>query len=237
MIARRGVPTPGRQCLKVSAPRAQSEADRTQTTMTPNSIPPPARRRTRWGLFVVVVMTLLLLPVALLGVGVVRCLHVNRDTGALRNSVLKSASGEWDKTIEISTGPVMWGLARAGLAFVDVPVEARTALRAIRGAEVGVYRLHEGSTPPNYAASLVETDKTMTARGWSRLVGVLERDQMVAIYVPEDTRTARDLRVCLVVLTDRDMVIASARSNLEPLLELALSRSEELRLGKSPVRL
>jgi hypothetical protein len=187
--------------------------------------------------FLILVLALMLLPFALLGVGVMRALHVSRDAGALRNSVLRSGGAEWDKTIEIRTGPVLWGLARAGLAFVDMPAEARTALRAVHGAEVGVYRLREGARRPQYAAMLVETDQTMKARGWTRLVGVVDRDELVAAYLPEQELSARDLKICLVVLNRQDMVVVSARSDLEPLLELALRQAEVRRPGLPSFRL
>jgi hypothetical protein len=189
-----------------------------------NPSPRLSRARRRWGWLVVILLALVLLPFAMLGVGVVRSLHVGRDTAALRNCVLETATAEWDKAIEIRTGPLLWGLARAGLSFVDMPAEARAALRAIRSAEVSVHHLRAGATRPGNAEMLGQTDRTMTARGWTRLVGVVDRDQMVAVYLPESTRSAGDVRACVVVLNESDMVLASAWTNLEPLLELVSSR-------------
>jgi hypothetical protein len=161
------------------------------------------------------------LMVALLSVGLTGCFRVGSDAQALRDSVMKSTSGNWDEEIEIGVGALTLGLARAGLSFVDVDPEARTVLDAVRGAEVGVYKLRSGRKTMNRSAILAAADKAMDARGWDRVVGVMDGREFVAVFVPKKLSSPRNFKVCVLVLNGGEMVVASARSNLEPLMELA----------------
>src|SRR5438105_4625985 len=172
---------------------------------------------------------------ALLSVGLTGCFKVSSDVGALRDSVMKSAAAQWDEKIEIGVGPITLYLARAGLAFVDLDPEARTALHAVRGAEVGVYKLRAGHKELKRAVILSVADKAMARRGWDRIVGVMNQGEFVAIYVPHDARSTRNVRVCLLTLNGEEMVVASARSNLEPLMEMAFKRAEWRQKGRAPI--
>jgi hypothetical protein len=136
---------------------------------------------------------------------------------------MNSAKAEWDEQIEIGVGAITLNLARAVVAFTDVEPEARTALRAVRGAEVGVYHRRDSRRKLDRAAMLRAADKAMEARGWDRVVGVIEQHAFVAVYVPNDLRSTRNVKACVVSLDDRELVVASARSNLEPLMELAFN--------------
>src|SRR5207249_1368616 len=122
-------------------------------------------------------------------------------------------------------GPLSLNLARAGLAFVDLEPEARTALNAVRSAEVGVYTLCGERQHLNLAAMLSAADRTMAGRGWDRVVGVMNGRELVAIYVPAQARSTRNMKVCLVTVNGQELVVASARSNLEPLMEIAWNRA------------
>jgi len=153
------------------------------------------------------------------------CFRVSSDVGALRDSVMKAAHAEREERIEIGVGPLTLNLARAGLAFVELEPEARTALHAVRSAEVGVYKLRNERQQLNHATMLSAADKTMTARGWDRVVGVLNRNELVAIYVPGNVRSTRNMKVCLVTVSGHELIVASARSNLELLMELAWDRA------------
>src|SRR5207302_3285547 len=172
---------------------------------------------------------------ALVSFGLTGCFRVSSDVGALRDSVMKSAAAQWDEKMEIGVGPITLCLARAGLAFVDLEPEARTALHAVRGAEVGVYKLREGHEQLKRAVILSAADKAMATRGWDRLVGVMNQGEFVAIYVRHDARSTRNVRVCLLTLSRGEMVVASARSNLEPLMEIAFKRAEWHQKGRAPI--
>ena len=177
------------------------------------------------------------LAVALVSISLTGCFKVSTDVGALRDCVMKGAPAEWEEEIEIGFGPLTLNLARAGLAFVDLEPEARSALHAVRSAEVGVYKLRSGHQQLNLAAMLSAADKTMAGRGWDRVVGVMDRRELVAIYVPAQVRSTRNVRVCLLTVDGQELVVASARSNLEPLMALAWKRAGRHQVDLSPLRL
>lgn len=149
--------------------------------------------------------------------------RLSRDVKALRNSLMDSAASEWDRKIEINVGAFTLNLARTGLGFVDLKSEVRAAVGALRSGEVGFYRLRHGHAPLDHAAMLSAADAAMTGRSWDRLVGVMNRHELVALYVPREVRSAREVKICLVVVNGRELVVAGARSDLEPLAELALN--------------
>src|SRR5262245_5868471 len=159
----------------------------------------------------------------LLTIGLTGCFRVSSDVGALRDSVMKAAQAEREQRIEIGVGPITLNLARAGLAFVDLEPDARTALQVVRSAEVGVYKLRGGHKQRSHAAMLSAADKTMAERGWDRVVGVMNPRELVAVYLAANARSPRSVKVCVVVLNGKELVVASARSNLETLMELAES--------------
>jgi len=100
---------------------------------------------------------------------------------------------------------------------------------------VGVYKLREGHKELKRAVILSAADKAMARRGWDRIVGVLNQGEFVAIYVRHDLRSTRNVRVCLLTLSGEGMVVASARSNLEPLMEMAFKRVEWRQKGRVPI--
>ncbi len=180
-----------------------------------------------------------LLGLVLLVVGVTGYIRLGRDTRALRDSVLKSSVARWDKKVEVSVGACTLKLVRFGLSFAPLDAEARKvlgALKSVRGAEAGVYKLHDGRSLLDRAAMMAAADDVMAARGWDRMVGVLNRRDLVAIYVPKGARPARNVKVCLLALRGPDLVVASARSNLEPLWELAMEQAQWRTGEAAPVR-
>jgi hypothetical protein len=169
-----------------------------------------------------------LLLVALFCLGLTGCFRASTDTQALRESLIKSADAEWDKKVEFGVGGLTLGLVRAGLNFVDLDPEARAALHAAQGADVGVYKLREANTRLDHSAMLVAADRAMTGRGWDRMIAVVNPRELVVVYVPAEMSSTTNVKVCLVVLTGGDMIVGSARSNLEPLLELVFNQERRL---------
>lgn len=163
----------------------------------------------------------LALTLALLGLGSTGCFQVSRDAEVLRDSLMEPVRAKWDTEIELGVGSVTLSLARAGLRFVDLDPDARAALQAVRAAEVGVYRRPAGRREPDPAAMLAAGDKAMARRGWDRLLTVVNRRELVVAYVPRSLRSTDELRLCLAVVNDRELVVVAARSDLDPLMELA----------------
>jgi hypothetical protein len=149
------------------------------------------------------------------------CFKMSSDASALRDTVMKASAGKWDQEIEFGVGALAFKLAHAGLALVDLDPELRAALTAAHSADVGVYRLRDPRKNVDFTAAMSGADKAMTQRGWSRMVTVFKPHEWVAIYVPSDEGSLSDFKVCLVVLNDRELVVAAARSNLQPLMDVA----------------
>ena len=182
------------------------------------------RHRTRLGLS---------LGLLLLAVGLAGCFNVSSDTEALRTSLLNSTAGEWEKEVEIGVGALTFGLARTGLEFLVLDPQARSALNTVRGADVGVYWLRQRCKAQDLARMLSSADESMAARGWDRIVLFAKRGELVAVFVPQKIRSERNVKVCVAVLKGQKLVIASARTDLEPILKIALSQHH----GRLPIRL
>jgi hypothetical protein len=166
---------------------------------------------------------MLLLLLVVIAVEVVSCFHLSSDTKALRNSLIKSSGVEWRQRIALNAGGLTLCAVRAGLSFVHLDAGARAALQSVRGAGVGVYQLPVGTKSPDRAAMLAAADAAMTARGWDRVVGVMDGRDLVTVYLPDKTVSDCRMKCCLMVFDGQEMVAVSARANLEPLLKYALA--------------
>jgi len=191
--------------------------------MKPSSLPPATRRPTRrlwlWGLLA----TPLLLLVVLAAV-VANCFRLGSDTRALRNELIRSSGVEWRQRIALNAGRLTLGAIRAGLSCARLDTGARAALQSVQTAGVGVYQLPSGTPPPDRAAMLAAADSAMTARGWERVVGVMDGQDLVTVYLPEKNVSVHRLKCCVMVFDGEEMVLVSAQGNLEPLLKYALDQ-------------
>jgi hypothetical protein len=169
-------------------------------------------------------VTPLLLIVPLV-VGVVSCFRLSSDTRALRDELIKSSGVEWQQQIALNAGRLTLGAIRAGLSCVRLDSGARAALQSVHAAGVGVYQLPAGTPPPNRAAMLAAADSAMTARGWERVVGVIDGQDLVTAYLPNKV-SVHCLKCCVLVFDGKEMVLVSAQGNPEPLLDYALTQAD-----------
>jgi hypothetical protein len=151
------------------------------------------------------------------------CFRVSSDTRAMRDAVLDRATSQPEKQFELGLGRFTFALVGFGSRYVDMPEEARTIVNAVKGGEVSVYKLH-GSNPEN-SEILAASDKSMTKRGWMRMVGFVHDNDLVAVYIPEKVHSSSNVRVAVLVLNGHDLVCVSANSDLEPLLDLAVEKA------------
>ncbi len=168
------------------------------------------------------------------GVGIAGYFRLSSPTQALRSSVMDSVPGQWDKRFAFHLGSLTMGLVRWGSSFFSLPPEPRAALDALHGVEVGVYKLHSAPSNLNYSTMFTTADKSMTRRGWERIVGVLQGQQFVAVYVPHGVHTLERMGCCVVVLNERDLVVASGSGNWQPLFELATQHLQKNAPSPSP---
>jgi hypothetical protein len=190
--------------------------------MNPSSHPPAARRSARrlwlWGL-----LATPLLLLALLAAGVASFFHLGSDARSLRDELIESSGVAWRQQIALNAGYLTLGAVRAGLSCVRLDPAVRAALQSVRSGGVGVYQLPAETPPPDRAAMLAAADSAMTARGWERVVGVMDGRGLVTVYLPENVSVHR-LKCCVMVFDGKQMVLVSAQSNLEPLLRYALAQ-------------
>lgn len=71
---------------------------------------------------------------------------------------------------------------------------------------------------------LAIADSVMTARGWERVVGVMDGKNLVAVYLPGKNISVYHLKCCVMVFDGKEMVLVSAQGNPEPLLNYALAQ-------------
>jgi hypothetical protein len=180
-----------------------------------NSPMRPSRLRPMFFLLLLV----LLLP-GLCALGVASYFHLSSPSQSLRSAIMESVPGPWHRRFALNVGGLTFGLARFGSSFFHLPPEPKAALQALHGGEVGVYRLEEPMSLPDYAAILKTADQSMRRRGWERIVGVAQGGQFVVVYAPGDLRL-NDVSCCAAVLNDQNLIVVSARGNITPLLELA----------------
>ena len=171
----------------------------------------------------------LLAPFVVVGgmiLGVASYFHLSSDTRALRNGLMEASGVEWRQQIGLNIGRFTFGAVRAGLSFVTLDPEARAAVQAVRGAEVGIYELVSERSHPDGAAMLAVADKVLNDRGWERVVGVLDGEELVSVYLPAKTISARRVKCCVVVFDGQRMVMVRATANLEPLLECLRNQTD-----------
>jgi len=166
----------------------------------------------------------LVLAAGLCVFGVTGYFRLSSDTATLRRSAMGSMGGAWDTRIAVHIGAMTMALVRTGSRVFPLEAEPRAALETLRGAEVGIYKLASGSICANRKSLLAAVDKGMAGRGWQRVAGVCVEQEVVGVYVPGKRIGLHRMKVCVMVLHDRDLVVASVRGNLEPLMALAAER-------------
>jgi hypothetical protein len=180
--------------------------------MNPAAPATPSRRRRLWWWALALVLT----PVLLLGAAALSYLTLNRDAAVLRQEVMAATDTQWNTKVQLSVGRLSLWAVQQGLAFVPKAEvqEAREALHAVRAVSVGVYRPAQPNPVWSRDRLFNETDRTMRARGWSRLVGVADHRENVLIYAPDDAELGK---ICVAVVTGRELVVVSATINPDAL--------------------
>ena len=146
---------------------------------------------------------------------------LDSNASMIRRQVMSASGRDWDTKVQVSVRPVAMAMTRLALRFVpEVPDEAHLALRAVRSASVGVYELPRGERAEFTGAWLADADARMANRGFTRLVRVNQSKESVAVYIPEDCDESDLLKLCVAVCTGQELIVVSAETALEPLVEL-----------------
>jgi hypothetical protein len=176
----------------------------------------PRKRRQVWPWIV----GLFLAPIVAVGAMGVNLVHLNSDAARLRDQIMAAAGGGWQTRVQLNLNPVVVGAVRGGLSCVrDLPDEARRALRVVRSASVGVFE-QKREAAVRRGDFWRAADETMARRGWTRVVGVVDRREVVLIYVPDGSGRAKPSRVCLAVCNGRQLVVVAAAIRADALSDL-----------------
>ena len=170
--------------------------------------------------------------VCLVGVGLVvllvyRTITVGGDIRAVRGVLLKDLGVKCASKVEISAQPWVVALTRLGLGFAPLEPEARLAMKSIRSAEVGVYRLAANLNDRERCELFRQVATRMADRHWDRTVTVIGRDEMVMVFSPDEKENSSNIDAFVFVLNGRDLVLVSGRGNLDPIVELARTKMGE----------
>jgi len=195
--------------------------------MIPPPLPAPGRAAPLFTVGSVLLLASLLLVTCGI-MGVTGFFRLSSEAYALRESAMSSVSGTWNKKIALHAGVLTTSLLRVASRHLKLDADPRAALEAVHGVEVGIYKLQEEPEVVDGNAFLARADKTMSARGWERVVGLSKDRELVAVYCPKRGLTAQNLKCCLAVFHGRDLVIASVKGNPQPLLEIARNHMEPL---------
>ncbi len=183
-----------------------------------NPTPPAFRPRARLWTWLTVSFTA---GCVLLVATVLNLITLSSDAAVLRRSIERAGELQLGTRVQFSSGPLVLGLVRGVAGLIDdVPAEARQALKAVRTASVGVYRLNAVSSDENRVRMFNEADTDLRARGWTRLVEVRSDKSTVIVYSTEEQPTGEKIRVCVAVCDLEQLVVASATLRPESLVEL-----------------
>lgn len=185
--------------------------------MQPAPAPQPRRRRLwPW------ILGFCLLPFVAVGLAAYSILTLDHAASVLRRHVMAATDSDWHTRVQVSTGRATLGLARLVLTWVHDPhvADARLALKAVKSASVGVYELADGSAAWSYDELFSKTDEAMRKRGWNRLVGVADDKNIVLIYTDGDPDGTGPIDICLAVVDDRELVVASTTIDSTKALDL-----------------
>lgn len=192
---------------------------------------PVVARRRKWPW----ILGLCLAPFVVLGATVCSFLLIDRDAVFLREQIMHHAGGKWDTKIQLNVGRFTVGAVRTGLAFVQNPnlADAKLALRAVKSASVGVYQSKMAENESDFRARLfTATDQGMRKRGWARIVGVADGDDVVLVYAPAADAAGDSMEVCVSVLNRRELVVVSATVDSAGLAELVQKHAGDSLNGK-----
>lgn len=147
---------------------------------------------------------------------------LTRDAASLRDEPTATLTHSTRIRIQVTIGPVLLGAVRAVVsACAGVPEEARLAMRAVRDASVGVYKLRGEIGSDERTRMFSAADEVMRHRGWTRVVGVSDEGSLVLVYLPAGEHSGSTEQVCVAVCNQNHLVIVEGSVRMDRLVELA----------------
>jgi hypothetical protein len=173
----------------------------------------PNRRRV-WPWILAILVAICMLPVFLIATHI----GLNREAKMLRDELKTATGSTWSTRVQLSSGPFLIPVARAVVSFCNVDEEARHALAAVRSASVGVYEIDEAGEGEGLVPALASLDKRMQRKGWERLVTVIDGGENVVIYAQAGDSWNGRMKICVGVVTGKELVAVSASLRPEELM-------------------
>jgi hypothetical protein len=180
------------------------------------------------------VLGFFLAPFLILGLMAANYVSLEREASALRRSVMDATGSHWKTKVQISVGGLTLEGLRAGLSFVQhaEAEKARLALGALTRTSIGVYQRNPVESRVGFEKLLVETDREMQQRGWSRAIGVSSSDEDVIAYVPAKMDAGGSIEFCFAVLKKRELVVVSGCLDADGLADVLAQHLPEGIVGK-----
>ncbi len=162
---------------------------------------------------------------AMLAASVVR---LNADAALLRREITGASGARWRTLVQLNVPQAGFAAAREIVGRIeDLPPEAREALDAVRSASVGVYQCR--ATELQQGLPVAAIDEAMAGRGWTRLAGVVDRDDVVLVYLSPAGATATPGRICVAVRSGTQLVVVASDFDGPALARLAVGAVERHR--------
>ena len=178
------------------------------------------RRIIKW-FFIAVVASFA--PIIVLAIVAVNYLTLDRDARLLMAQMVDATDGECHTTIQFNLGQATVHAARFALGFVqDKKIrDLRKLLDSINQASVGVYQFVSTEENRSHKQLLTTTDQAMSTRGWSRIVGVVDKDDTVIIYGPNKASPGTKFKACIAVRSQGHLVVVLTQFDAVALVEIA----------------
>lgn len=201
------------------------------------SPPHPTRSRNSCGRALATLGVLvpgLVIAVILARAAVVRSLEPPSDLQDVRAALLDRLEVARESDVEVTVPTWLPVISRFGASLADLDPRAITALRTVRCGFIGVYHLADTPARDDLLGMLEVADARLFKRSnWSRMVTVLDENQLIAAYGAAPTKPSREsIDVFVVVLDNRDLVVLSARGYPQPLFDLVLQDVGAVRLNR-----
>ena len=184
----------------------------------------PSRHRV-WPWILAILIAICLLPVVIVATHI----GLSREARVLRDELKTATGSTWSTRVQFSSGPLLIPAARAVVKFCNVDDDARCALAAVSSASVGVYEIDEAGESPGLGGGLASLDARMSRNGWERLVTVIDDKENVVVYTKAGSNWDSKMRVCVGVVTGRELVVVSATVRpgaLMPLIDKHLQQAK-----------
>jgi hypothetical protein len=175
----------------------------------------PSRHRV-WPWILAILVAICVLPVVIVATHI----GLSGEARVLRDELKTATGSTWSTRVQLSSGPLLIPAARAVVSLCNVDDEARCALAAVSSASVGVYELAEAGESPGLGAGLAALDKRMSSSGWERLVTVIDNQENVVVYAKSGGQWNSKMRICVGVVTGKELVVVSATIRPDALMPL-----------------